>query len=247
MRRPAEARKLLCALDFIVIDELHAFMKGSRGLHLSSLLRRIDAMSKKRARRIGLSATIGDPAVAAAWLAPDRPETVTLVESTVGPPELLLQVRGYLERPEVDDPDAMGADEGEVEPIALDHIADHMFSTLRGANNLVFGGSRRRVESVADRLRRRCEAGVPNEFFPHHGSLSKGLREELEARLKKADLPTTGVATTTLELGIDIGSVKSVAQISAPRSLASLRQRLGRNDRRRGAAAVLRIYVASTS
>lgn len=244
VRRPAEARKLLGALDFIVIDELHAFMKGPRGLHLSSLLRRIDAMSKKRARRIGLSATIGDLAIAAAWLAPERPETVALVESPGGAPELLLQVRGYLERPKVDDPDAMEADEGEGEPIALDHIADHMFSTLRGANNLVFGGSRRRVESVADRLRRRCEAaGVPNEFFPHHGSLAKGLREELEARLKMGDLPTTGVATTTLELGIDIGSVKSVAQVGAPRSLASLRQRLGRSGRRKGAAAVLRIYV----
>lgn len=244
VRRPAEARKLLGALDFIVIDELHAFLKGPRGLHLSSLLRRIDAMSRKRPRRIGLSATIGDPIIAAAWLDPTQPEAVVQVASSGGAPELLLQVRGYIERPDVEDADAMEADEGEGEPIALDHIADHMFATLRGANNLVFGGSRRRVESVADRLRRRCDAAaVPNEFFPHHGSLSKGLREELEGRLKKGDLPTTGVATTTLELGIDLGSVKSVAQIGAPRSLASLRQRLGRSGRRKGAAAILRIYV----
>lgn len=84
---------------------------------------------------------------------------------------------------------------------------------------------------------------MPNEFFPHHGSLSKDLREELELRLKDANLPTTAVATTTLELGVDIGSVASVAQIGAPRSLASLRQRLGRSGRRKGVPAVLRIYV----
>ncbi|TIS12682.1 MAG: DEAD/DEAH box helicase, partial [Mesorhizobium sp.] len=129
-------------------------------------------------------------------------------------------------------------------PVALDFIADHMFATLRGANNLVFAGSRRRVEALADRLRTRSEnGGVPNEFFPHHGSLSKELREELEDRLKQSNLPTTAVATTTLELGIDIGSIKSVAQVGAPRSLASLRQRLGRSGRRRGVPAILRIYV----
>ena len=128
--------------------------------------------------------------------------------------------------------------------MALDDIADHLFDKLRGANNLVFGGSRRTVEAAADRLRRRCDKGqLPNEFFPHHGSLSKVLREDLEERLKIGSLPTTAVATSTLELGIDIGSVTSVAQIGAPRSLSSLRQRLGRTGRRPGVPAILRIYV----
>ncbi|MFX7608882.1 helicase-related protein, partial [Acinetobacter baumannii] len=84
-------------------------------------------------------------------------------------------------------------------------------------------------------LRRRSEkAKVPDEFFPHHGSLSKTLREELEDRLKDGNLPTTAICTSTLELGVDIGSVKSVAQIGSPRSLSSLKQRLGRTGRRRG-------------
>jgi superfamily II DNA/RNA helicase len=128
--------------------------------------------------------------------------------------------------------------------IALDSISDHLFKALRGENNLVFGGSRRTVESAADRLRRRSEKlNVPNEFYPHYGSLSKVLREELEDRLKDGNLPTTAICTSTLELGVDIGSVKSVAQIRAPRSLASLRQRLGRTGRRRGTPSVLRIYL----
>jgi len=241
IRRPGDAKVMLGSLDFIVIDELHAFLNGPRGLHLASLLRRIDALSGKPARRIGLSATIGDLAVAARWLNPGQPETVRVVESSADSPELRLQVRAYSDPEEVEDADGLEAEERQV---ALDLIADHMFSVLRGANNLVFAGSRKRVEALADRLRTRSEkASVPNEFYPHHGSLSKELREELEDRLKKGDLPTTGVATTTLELGIDIGSIKSVAQLGAPRSLSSLRQRLGRSGRRRGVPAVLRIYV----
>ncbi|WP_346657228.1 helicase-related protein [Bradyrhizobium sp. BRP20] len=206
-------------------------------------------MSSRPARRIGLSATIGDLGQAAAWLRPTTPQLVEILEAKSDSPELRLQVRGYVEPPQLDDPDhAEGAsgvlEEAVVRRIALDDIADHLYSTLRGTNNLVFGGSRRTVESTADRLRRRSEkAKVPNEFYPHHGSLSKTIREELENRLKDGKLPTTGICTSTLELGVDIGSVKSVAQIGAPRSLSSLRQRLGRTGRRRGTPSVLRIYI----
>lgn len=242
LRRSDEARGLFGALDAIVIDELHAFLKGARGLHLASLLRRIDRLSGVRARRVGLSATVGDLGSAAAWMHPEDPSAVEVIEVNGGAPELKLQIRGYVE------PEESAGDELEQEQEqggdALDQIADHLFSVLRGDNHLVFGGSRRTVEALSDRLLRRSDrTGVPNEFFPHHGSLSRELREELELRLKKGDLPTTAIATTTLELGIDLGSVKSVAQIGAPRSLASLRQRLGRSGRRKGAPAVLRIYV----
>ncbi|MEO3998901.1 DEAD/DEAH box helicase [Mesorhizobium sp. CAU 1732] len=241
IRRPGDAKTMLGAIDFVVIDELHAFLKGPRGLHLASLLRRVDRLSAKPARRIGLSATIGDLSIAAAWLNPAEPKSVTIVESSADAPELKLQIRAYSDPDDVEDVDGL---ETEEKIVALDLIADHLYSTLRGANNLVFAGSRKRVEALADRLRTRSEARtVPNEFFPHHGSLSKELREELEDRLKKGGLPTTGVATTTLELGIDIGSIKSVAQVGAPRSLASLRQRLGRSGRRRGVPAILRMYV----
>ncbi|TPJ54729.1 DEAD/DEAH box helicase [Mesorhizobium sp. B2-6-4] len=246
LRRPGDAKAMLASLDFIVVDELHAFLDGPRGLHLASLLRRLDDLAVKPARRIGLSATIGDLAVAALWLRPENPSYVAIVESAADSPELRLQVRAYADSEEVEDSDGLENEEGP--PTALDLIADHVFANLRGSNNLAFAGSRKRVEALADRLRIRSEkAAVPNEFFPHHGSLSRELREELEDRLKKGDVPTTGVATTTLELGIDIGSVKSVAQIGAPRSLASLRQRLGRSGRRRGIPAVLRIYVRERS
>jgi ATP-dependent Lhr-like helicase len=239
IRRPADAYRLLAHLDAIVIDELHAFLQGPRGLHLASLLQRIDASAGHRTRRVGLSATLGDLDAACAWLRPRDPAAVRQLRDEGPGPELRLQIRGYVEPPEED-----GSDQLEEEGAAdgLSRIADHLFTNLRGSNNLVFAGSRRTVEALSDRLRRRAEAArVPEEFFPHHGSLSKELREDLERRLKAGDLPTTAVATTTLELGIDLGSVASVAQIGAPRSLASLRQRLGRSGRR-GAPAVLRIY-----
>jgi len=242
LRRSSEARALLGSLDAIVVDELHAFLQGPRGLHLASLLRRIDLMAGRRARRVGLSATLGDLKAAAVWLNPAAPQTTAIIEAGGDSPELRLQVRGYEEPPDhLPGPDELEVDGGDR---ALDDIADHAFGVLRGANNLFFGGSRRNVEALSDRLRRRSEAAnVPNEFYPHHGSLSKELREELETRLKAGNLPTTAVATTTLELGIDLGSVKSVAQLGAPRSLASLRQRLGRSGRRQGTPAILRIYL----
>ena len=81
---------------------------------------------------------------------------------------------------------------------------------------------------------------VPNEFWPHHGSLAKDIREETEAALKQKERPASAVCTSTLELGIDIGSVKSVVQIGPPPSVASLRQRLGRSGRRKGEPAILR-------
>jgi len=83
---------------------------------------------------------------------------------------------------------------------------------------------------------------VPNEFWPHHGNLSKDIREQTEQALKAGDRPATAICTSTLELGIDIGAVRSIAQIGPPPSVANLRQRLGRSGRRQGEAAILRAY-----
>ena len=260
VRHPDRIQSLLTSLDFMVIDEVHAFMHGPRGLHLGSLIKRIAAVSKKPTRRIGLSATIGDLSLAAAWLRPDAPANVYILNDPGSGLDLMLQIRGYVNeipkrqrKGESEESVEAGKDSNEarhdeqsdiVPAIAINAICDHLFDVLRGSNNLVFGGSRRVVEIVADALRAKSErAGVPNEFYPHHGNLSKELREDLERRLKAGDLPTTAVCTTTLELGIDIGSVKSVAQIGAPRSISSLRQRLGRTGRREGEPSVLRIYA----
>ena len=158
-----------------------------------------------------------------------------------------IQLRGYIQSPMcklLEARDKTEADEEPEDQSAPDFaIAEHLYKVLRGSNNLVFPNSRTQVESYADRLRRCCERdAVPNEFWPHHGSLSKDLSEQSEQALKSGEDPATGICTSTLELGIDIGSIKNVVQIGSPPSVASLRQRLGRSGRRPGEPAILRAY-----
>ena len=122
-------------------------------------------------------------------------------------------------------------------------VCNDLYKLCRGGNHLVFANSRSRTESLAAALSDMCESqAVPNEFFPHHGSLSKEMRQTLEGRLQKERLPTTAICTMTLELGIDIGKVNSVVQVTAPHSIASLRQRMGRSGRR-GGASILRMLI----
>jgi ATP-dependent Lhr-like helicase len=245
VRRGTEIKRVFGALEYVVIDELHAFINTERGRQLQSLLRRLELTIRHRVIRVGLSATLGDMDLAKDHLRPEGSDRVELIQSSADGQELKLQLRGYRvllrDRP-ADDP--AGSDtEGEVsDDVAA--IAKDVYRALRGTSNLIFANRRADVEQYADLLRRQCERDrVPNEFWPHHGSLSKELRESLEARLKERSRPINAVCTSTLELGIDIGSVTSIAQIGTPFTVASLRQRLGRSGRR-GGPAVLRLYVS---
>jgi ATP-dependent helicase Lhr and Lhr-like helicase len=228
-------------LNFFVIDELHAFIGSERGKQLQSLMHRIERVLNRHVPRIGLSATLGDMSLAKEFLRPGAGALVELVESRSSDTELLILVKGY-EEPLVVRPDD-DTDEEEPDPITPGQIAAHLFKNLRGSNNLVFPNSRREVERYTHLLNELCASNqVPNEFWPHHGSLSKEIRTETEAALKQKERPATSICTNTLELGIDIGAVKSVAQIGPPPSVASLRQRMGRSGRRKGEPAILRGY-----
>jgi len=233
IRRGLEISRLFGATRAVVIDELHTVLDSERGVQLRSLLTRLEITIKRPIRRIGLSATLGDMGLAKAYLRPDAANAVQLIEADGGEAELRLQLRGYV-----------SGDEDENSPSATDGIAAHLFKHLRGSDNLVFAGARQRVEIYADRLRELCEREhLPQEFYPHHASLSREHRDFVERRLKDPAKPTTAVCTSTLELGIDIGDVTCVAQIGAPFSVAALRQRLGRSGRREGQPAILRQYV----
>lgn len=244
--------ELIGSLRFVVVDELHAFIGTERGAQLQSLLHRVELVVRRRVPRIALSATLGDLPLAAEFLRPTAGSEAALIEADDDGQELQLQLRGYrFVAPRLNAREAIEAETAGIDVTAEDvtggdkvAIAEHLFKVLRGTNNLVFANARRDVEIYADLLARMAErAWVPNQFFPHHGSLSKDLREHVEARLKGADQPITAICTSTLEMGIDIGDVESIAQIGAPPSVASLRQRLGRSGRR-GGPAILRIYVA---
>ena len=218
-------------LSHVVIDEFHALIGSERGMQLQSLLRRLEFLLGRQIPRVALSATLGDmDSVANALRLNQNYPCEVVIDDTVGS-DLKLQLRGY--------PDPVGED---AIP-AMSRITEDLYQLLRGSSNLVFANSRSRTELIAADLSERCQKShVPNEFFPHHGSLGKELREALEKRLQQEQLPTSAICTMTLELGIDIGHVDSVAQVTSPNSVASLRQRLGRSGRR-SEASILRLFI----
>ncbi|WP_437975179.1 DEAD/DEAH box helicase [Sorangium sp. So ce295] len=234
----SQIARLFQPISYAVIDELHSFIGSERGRQLQSLLHRMEVAVKRRIPRVALSATLGDMKIAAEFLRPWHADEVQVITSAAGGGELRLIVRGFLTRRPEDTPEDEVTED-------VHAIADQLFRTLRGSDNLIFANRRGEVELYADLLARKSERErVPNEFFAHHGSLAKELREDVEARLKKEiPGPVNVVCTSTLEMGIDIGSVRSVAQLGAPFSVASLRQRLGRSGRREGEPAILRAYV----
>jgi len=239
-----QAPGLFGGLSAIVVDELHAFMDSERGRQLQSLMSRIEFAAGRRIRRIALSATLGDMAMTRSFLRPGGAEGVREVVTQGDGQELKLQVRGYEARPpRIDTAEERRAELEDLTAGDVIAISAHIFQTFRGGRHLIFANRRMDVETYSDLLRRRCEReGVPNEFLPHHGSLAKAHREDVERILREAEKPATAIATTTLELGVDLGTVQSIGQLGPPMSVASLRQRLGRSGRR-GSPAVLRIYV----
>lgn len=244
--RGSSVKSLFERATFFVVDELHAFIGTERGKQLQSLLHRIEFAVGRSVPRIGLSATLGDMDLAKSFLRPGGADGVELVMSQTDPTALKVLVKGY-EEPIPRDPVADGEVE-EREPISPGQVASHLFQALRGSNNLIFPNSRRDVERYTHLLGKLCDQqAVPNEFWPHHGSLSKEIRADTERALKQKDRPATAICTNTLELGIDIGAVKSVAQIGPPPSVASLRQRLGRSGRRKGEPAILRGYTIESA
>lgn len=198
---------LLGQVRIAVVDELHAFAGDDRGWHLRFLLARLERLRGGRIQRVGLSATVGNPAALLEWLAPGRGGAV------IGP-----------SRPSA---------EGDV---TVDHVGSvsNAVSVLarlhRGERRLVFADSRSRVEEVASGLR---AAGV--RTFVSHASLSADERRQAEAAFS-SEPDCAIVATSTLELGLDVGDLDRVAQVGAPPSVASFLQRMGRTGRRPGAA-----------
>ena len=220
-------------LRYIIIDEFHAFIGTERGKQLQSLLHRLEFLIQKVVPRIALSATLGEMQQVAKSLREKSTIPCEIIESKGLNTDLKIQLKGYLSLANYDDETSS----------AFNSITSDLYKFLRGKSHLVFANSRRRTEEIAVKLADYSELeGVPNEFFPHHGSLSKDIREALEKRLQEGKKPTTAICTMTLELGIDIGNVNSIAQVTAPHSVASLRQRLGRSGRR-GEAAILRMFI----
>lgn len=239
IRHPRHCRAAFHGLQNIIIDEFHAFIGTERGQQLLSLLTRLEHVTGRIERpipRIALSATLGDLEGAPIALRPNNSLPCITVTDPDAKGRLSTKIKGFRNPPESDDENSPASAES--------RICGELYRLCRGGSHLVFANSRQRCESLSAKLSDLCQKDtVPNEFFPHHGSLSKDVRHQLETELQKGKLPRTAVCTMTLELGIDIGTVDSTYQVTPPHQVSSLRQRLGRCGRR-GGPSVLRFLIA---
>ena len=240
LRKHALIPKLFGDLRFIVIDEIHSLMRGDRGGQTICLIERLCRMAGADPRRIGLSATIGDPTAAGEFLSygTGRGTVIPKIENK-GVKWRLSMEHFYISQQ--NQPDEKNTTEGlpvldaktDTAPEHADAGMGYIFEHTRGKKCLVFVNSREECEAVTTTLRSYCEANHERDrFLIHHGNLSAAYRETAEQAMKDEDTFMTTCTTATLELGIDIGRLERAFQIDAPFTVSSFLQRMGRTGRR---------------
>jgi len=224
------AREMLRSVRTVIVDEIHAVARDKRGSHLALSLARLDALIGKRPQRIGLSATQRPIEEIAQFLVGTGQPLPTIVDAGhIRTLDLALEIPSSpLEA-------VMSAEVWEeVNTRIAELISQHR-------TTLVFVNTRRLCERLTMHLSERLGA---DRVTSHHGSLSREKRLEAEERLKRGELQAL-VATASLELGIDIGSVDLVIQVGSTRSIATLLQRVGRAGHRLGAIPKGRVFPLS--
>jgi ATP-dependent Lhr-like helicase len=205
-----KSRAMLATTRTVIVDEIHAVADDKRGSHLALSLARLDALAVNKPQRIGLSATV---------------KPIEQVADFLSPNARIVNI-GHCREMEL----AVEVPRDELGPVASNEMWAEIYDRLATLilthrTTLVFVNTRRLSERVTRALSERLGENV---VLPHHGSLSRALRLNAEARLKSGELRAV-VATASLELGIDIGSVDLVCQIGSPRSIAVALQRVGRS------------------
>ncbi|WP_241968102.1 ATP-dependent helicase [Streptomyces sp. ICBB 8177] len=258
----SSTREALRGVETVILDEVHAVAGTKRGAHLALSLERLDELLDRPARRIGLSATVRPVDEVARFLSPGRKVTVVQPPSqkdfdlsVVVPVEDLAELGGS----PVSDSGTPGSDAGE-RPSIWPHVEERIADLVQAhRSTIVFANSRRLAERLCNRLNeiayeRATGEAMPEHHSPaelmgeagaargapallaraHHGSVSKEQRALVEEDLKAGRLPAV-VATSSLELGIDMGAVDLVVQVESPPSVASGLQRVGRAGHQVGA------------
>ena len=202
-------RKMLRRVKTLILDEIHAVAGSKRGSHLALSIARLEALVQGPLQKIGLSATVSP---------------IEQVAQFLGRDPKIIQI-GHRRAMDL----AVEVPRDELNSVASNEMWKDIYDRLANLalehrTTLVFVNTRRLSEKVAHHLAERLgETAV----LPHHGSLSRSLRLEAEQRLKRGELRAV-VATASLELGIDIGTVDLVCQVGSPRSIAAALQRVGR-------------------
>lgn len=240
LHKHAAIPKLFHDLRFVVIDEVHSLLRGDRGGQTLCLIERLSRLAGVNPRRIGLSATIGDPEGTGAFLSlgTGRQTLIPRIEAK-GSTWRLSMEHFYIRNSQAgeDYPETVGMpaleEKTDEAPLMADPGIGYIFEHTRGKKCLVFVNSREECEAVTTTLRRYCEVKHERDrFLIHHGNLSASYRETAEGIMKDDSQYLTTVTTATLELGIDIGRLERVFQIDAPWTVSSFLQRMGRTGRR---------------
>jgi ATP-dependent Lhr-like helicase len=226
VNKPYNIKKLFSNLKYVVIDEIHSFIGTDRGVQLQSILSRLQRLNTVSFSIVGLSATIGDYNEAKRFTG-NETKTKVLLDRTAK--DINAVFRFF---------------KNEKEELPLELLKDLYIKTKEN-KVLIFPNSRGRTEEIAVRLKKISERvnGHPN-YFSHHSSVDRQEREFVEYFAKNNKRHSFCIScTSTLELGIDIGSVDKVIQIDATHSIASLIQRVGRSGRKDGESSYLFLYA----
>lgn len=240
LHKHAAIAKLFGDLRFVVIDEVHSLLRGDRGGQTLCLIERLSRIAGVNPRRIGLSATIGDPEGTGEFLSlgTGRKTIIPKIDAKGSKWRLSMEHFYVNDAQAAEDKQIPGAlpvleEKTDDAPANADPGIGYIFEHTRGKKCLVFVNSREECEMVTTTLRHYCELNhEPDRFLVHHGNLSASYRETAEGIMKDDSQYMTTVTTATLELGIDIGRLERAFQIDAPWTVSSFLQRMGRTGRR---------------
>ena len=217
LNHTSQIKEIFQNLEYIIIDEVHYFLDSNRGIHLMSLIERLEDLLNKNIRRIGLSATIGNLESAGNFISSKKFSKILNFRQNSTKSSLLMLYNKVENQ----------NDEKK--------YYQFIYQLLNGKKTIVFANSKKEVERTAHNLKKiNKESNGNNYILVHHGNISKSLRDEVELKMKKDLSPISAVSTMTLELGIDLGSLERVIQVDTPLSITSFVQRLGRTGRKDG-------------
>src|ERR1700733_11157679 len=221
---PSQARETLRSVQTVIVDEVHAVAGTKRGAHLAVSLERLDSLTAKRTQKVGLSATVRPVDEVAAFLSGN---SGTAKRTTIVQPPSVKRLDIKIVVPVEDMTDLETSENRSIWP----HVEEHVLDLIeQHKSTIVFANSRRLAERLCGKLNELASerADEPVEIArAHHGSVSRAERVQIEEALKEGRLPAV-VATSSLELGIDMGAVDLVVQVESPPSVASGLQRIGR-------------------
>ncbi len=240
--------KMFADLRYIIIDEVHQFMRDARGVQLLCVLERLQILTGVVPRRIGLSATLGDVSLAQTWLNTGTNRNCAAPITEEGKKRVKLHVERFANTQEESEK-KFDKDDGDDTFSTIGNIGErehyeYLFRMTLDKKTIVFTNSREETELVIANLKEiALKHKAPDVYRVHHGNVSSLLRENTEDEMKSADEKIVTGATVTLELGIDIGSLDQAVQIGTPYSVSSFAQRLGRCGRRGQIAQLLFTFV----